>query len=56
LRFLRKILFTVLFIIAAYQSGFSQWISQLSGTYTELHDVYFIDANTGYVVGGLEKF
>jgi photosystem II stability/assembly factor-like uncharacterized protein len=33
-------------------NGGATWTAQTSGTLNDLHSVYFIDANTGYAVGG----
>jgi hypothetical protein len=46
-----KKIFLLLFICLLYQSSYSQWFPQTSGTTNRLNGVSFTDANTGTVVG-----
>jgi len=47
---MKKIL-SFIFVVIAPFATVAQWTDQVSGTTEDLHDIYFVNENTGYCVG-----
>jgi photosystem II stability/assembly factor-like uncharacterized protein len=48
---MKKTILTFLVVILLSSYSFSQWINQISNTTTDLNSVYFLNKDTGFVVG-----
>jgi len=48
---MKRFTFIVIIVITINTSGFSQWIFQNSGIYTNLYSIFFLDEKNGWITG-----